>query len=80
MRARRRFQPNVDLMPLRLAPSGAGVVYPMDPVAGPGGNPPPPIISPMDPVTGPTTGPSVNDPPTAPSGSFTPTVTTTVSC
>ncbi len=80
MRARRRFQPNVDLMPLRLAPSSAGVVYPMDPVAGAGGNSSPPIISPMDPVSGPGSSPSVNNPPTAALGSFTPTVTTTVSC
>ncbi len=80
MRARRRFQPNVDLMPMRLAPSGLAAVYPMDPLAGAGSSSTPVMISPTNPLSGPQTGPSVADPTTIGPGSYTPPVTTTMPC
>ena len=80
MRARRRFQPNVDLMPLRLAPSGGGGVCPMDSLAGAGSSGSPVLISPTYPLSGPQPGPSVSDPTTIGPGSYTPPVTTTLSC
>jgi hypothetical protein len=80
MRARRHFQPSLDSLPMRLAPSNVGVmVSPMDPVAGSSSSPPV-IISPMDPVSGPDTGPSVSDPRMIGPGSYTPPVTTIMPC
>jgi len=80
MRARRDFQPSLDLMPMRLAPSGVGVmVSPMDPVASPSKSPTV-IISPTDPVSGPDSGPSVTDPTTIGAGSYTTPTSTTLSC
>lgn len=76
MRARRQFQPSLDLMPMRLAPSGVGVIVsPMDPSADPGTSPTV-IISPMDPAANPSGGPSVTDPTTIGPGSYTPLITT----
>jgi hypothetical protein len=81
MRARRRFQPSLDLLPMRLAPSGVGVVIsPDDPLAGAGSQSPTVIISPMDPLSGSQSGPSVADPTTIGPGSYTPPPTTTISC
>ena len=81
MRARRHFQPSFDSLTMRLAPSGVGaMVSPMDPVAGAGSNSTPVIISPMDPLSGSNSGPSVADPTTIGPGSYTPLVTTTMSC
>jgi hypothetical protein len=80
MRARRRFQPTLDVLPMRLAPSDLGVpVSPTDPVSGPSTTPAP-IISPTDPTSGPDPGPSVGDPTSIGPGSYTTTATTTLSC
>jgi hypothetical protein len=76
MRARRQFQPSLDLMPMRLAPSGVGVIVsPMDPLASPDTSPTE-IISPMDPLASPDSGPSVSDPTMIGPGSYTPLITT----
>ncbi len=81
MRARRHFQPSLDLLPLRLAPSGLGVMLsPMDPLAGAGSSSPTVIISPTDPLSGSPSGPSVADPTMIGPGSYTPPATTTISC
>jgi len=81
MRARRSFHPYVDLMPMRLAPSGVGVMLsPMDPLAGAGSTSPTVIISPMDPLSGSRSGPSVSEPTSIGPGSYTPPVSTTVPC
>lgn len=80
MRARRHFQPSLDSMPMRLAPSGLGVIVsPMNPLAGASSSPTA-IICPMDPLSGPDSGPSVSDPTMIGPGSYTPTVTTTMPC
>ena len=39
MRSRRQFQPTLDLMPSRIAPSALGVSTPMDPSFSPGDSP-----------------------------------------
>jgi hypothetical protein len=76
MRARRQFQPSLDLMPMRLAPSGVGVIVsPMDPSADPDSSPTV-IISPMDPAAGPDGGAPVSDPTMIGPGSYTPLITT----
>jgi hypothetical protein len=81
MRARRDFQPSLDLMPMRLAPSALGVlVSPMNPLSGAGSNSPTVIISPMNPLSGSQSGPSVADPTMIGPGSYTPPVTTTMPC
>jgi len=80
MRARRRFQPSLDVLPMRLAPSGLGtMVSPTDPVAG-SPTSPAPIVSPTDPVSGPGSGPSVSDPTSIGPGSYSTPTTTTLSC
>ena len=80
MRARRRFQPSLDSLPMRLAPSNVGMmVSPMNPLAGSSSLPV--LTSPMNPLSGPDTGPSGSDPTTiGPGGSYTPPVTTTMPC
>jgi hypothetical protein len=71
MRTRRQFQPTIDLMPLRLAPSSVGIpLSPMDPTVVPS-TPSPTLISPMDPTSTPTSDPSEPVPPAGP-GSYTP--------
>ena len=80
MRARRHFQPSLDSLPMRLAPSNMGVmVSPLDPLAGSSSSPTA-IVSPMDPVSGPVVAPrfpirqrSVQDP-------YTPPATTILPC
>jgi len=80
MRARRRFQPSLDVLPMRLAPSDLGtMVSPTDPVSGPDASPAP-IISPTDPLSGPQGGPSVGNPTSIGPGSYTAPPTTTMSC
>ena len=52
MRARRHFQPSLDSLPMRLAPSGVGaIVSPSNPLAGSSSSPTA-IISPNDPTSG----------------------------
>ncbi len=81
MVARRRFQPTVDLMPVRLAPSTMGVmVSPMDPLSCAGTSAPTVIISPMDPLSGAQSGPAVSDPTTICPGSYTAPTTTVQAC
>jgi hypothetical protein len=81
MRARRQFQPSLDSLPMRLAPSGMGVkVSPMDPLAGAGRKSPTVILSPMDPLSGSRSGPSVADPTMIGPGSYTPPATRIMSC
>jgi hypothetical protein len=78
MRARRHFQPSLESLPVRLAPSTVGVMpSPMDPVAGSSSSPPA-IVSPMDPASGSDSAPSGSDSTTTGPGSFTPPVTTTM--
>ena len=80
MRVRRHFQPSLDVMPMRLAPSGVGVIVsPTDPVAGPSSSPTV-IISPTDPISGPDGGASVSDPTTLGLGSFTNPPSATMAC
>ena len=80
MRARRHFQPSLDSLPMRLAPSNVGVmVSPMNPLAGSSSSPTA-IVSPMDPLSGPDSGPSVSDPTMAGPGSYTSPVTTIMPC
>ncbi len=77
MRARRDFQPSLDLMPMRLAPSGLALVSPFSPVAG-GGSSSKVILSPEEPISG-TDGGTPSNPTPGP-GSYTPPVTTTMPC
>jgi len=80
MRARRHFQPSLDSLPMRLAPSNVGVmVSPMSPVAGSSSSPPA-IISPMNPASGPDSGPSDSDPTAISPGSYTPPPASTLPC
>ncbi len=69
MRTRRRFQPTIEFMPLRMVPSAVGCpLNPMDPTTDPSA-PSPPAVNPMDPTTDP------SDPTSSPSvapGSFLP--------
>jgi|GEM_PF-2077986 hypothetical protein len=77
MRARRQFQPSLDLMPMRLAPSDVGtIISPMDPLARPDTSPTA-IINPMDPLARPDSGPSMSNPRPIGPGSYTPLITTT---
>jgi hypothetical protein len=71
MRARRAFQPTVELMPLRLAPGDLGtMLHPMDPVSSiPSNNPP--FNNPMEPTSSPS-GPSSGDTSILDAGSSTP--------
>ncbi len=79
MRARRQFQPSVDVLPFRLAPSDLGVtISPMDPLSGASSSPT--LISPMDPLSGSGSGPSLSDPTMIGPGSYTTLSTTTLSC
>ncbi len=81
MRAHRHFQPSLDSLPMRLAPSSVvAMVSPMDPLSGAGSDSPPAIISPMDPLSGCPSGPSVADPTMIGPGSYTPPGTTTMPC
>jgi hypothetical protein len=79
MRARRHFQPSLDSLPMRLAPSGVGVIVsPMNPLAG--SSSVPVITSPMDPLSGADSGSSDSDPTSIGPGSYTPPATTTIPC
>jgi hypothetical protein len=81
MRARRHFQPSFDFMPMRLAPSGVGVVVsPMDPLAGAGSSSSTVVVSPMNPLSGSQGGSSVSDPTAIGPGSYTSTTSTTSPC
>ncbi len=81
MRARLQFQPSVNFMPVRLAPSSMGVmVSPMDPLSCAGTPSPTVFISPMDPLSGAQSGPSVSDPTAIGPGSYTAPTTTVQSC
>ncbi|MGC8638464.1 MAG: hypothetical protein ACP5XB_01140 [Isosphaeraceae bacterium] len=71
MRMRRQFQPTIELMPLRLAPSTIGTApNPMNPLIVPS-TPCPTLIDPMDPLSTPTFSPSDPASPVGP-GSYTP--------
>jgi hypothetical protein len=81
MRARRRFQPSLDLMPMRLAPSAVGVaVSPMDPASGAGSSSGTVVVSPTNPASGSQGGSSVSNPTTIGPGSWTSSSTTTMTC
>ncbi len=82
MRARRHFQPSLESLPVRLAPSNmvamVAIVSPSDPLAGSSGSPTA-TVSPADPASGSAGDPPVSDPTTiGPAGSFTPPATTTM--
>jgi hypothetical protein len=81
MRARRHFQPSLESLPVRLAPSSmVAIVSPSDPLAGSSGSPTA-TVCPADPASGSAGDPPVSDPTTiGPAGSFTPPATTTLSC
>jgi hypothetical protein len=80
MRARRRFQPSLDSLPVRLAPGSVAVVGAMDPVAGSSGSPTA-TVSPADPASGSASDPPASDPTTiGPAGSYTPPTPTILSC
>ena len=81
MRARRHFQPSLDSLPVRLAPSSvAAIVSPTGPLAGSSSSPTA-TVSPADPASGSAGDPPVSDPTTiSPAGSYTPPATTTMSC
>jgi hypothetical protein len=79
MRARRHFQPSLDLLPMRLAPGSMGVMMsPMDPLSRAGTNSPTVILCPMDPLSGAQSGPSVSDPTMIGPGSYAPLTSTTL--
>ncbi len=81
MRARRRFQPSLDLMPMRLAPSSLGVVAsPMNPAAGAGSSSNTVVVSPTNPAAGSQGGSSVSNPTTIGPGSWTSSSSSTLSC
>ena len=81
MRAHRHFQPSLESLPVRLAPSSVvTLVSPSDPLAGSSVSPTA-TVCPADPASGSGNDPPVSDPTTiGPAGSFTPPVTTTLSC
>ena len=62
MRTQRQYQPSLESLDERIAPSQIGVIIsPMNPLARPDTSPTV-IISPMDPLAKPSSGPSVTDP------------------
>ena len=70
MRTRRWFQPTLDSMPTRIAPSGLGLtVSPMDPTSAPTSTTPS-LVNPMDPTSSPGTNPGVTDPTIGGPGSY----------
>jgi len=72
MRARRVFQPTIELMPLRLAPSDTGIqINPMDPVSSTPTTGPA-MMNPMLPTSMPTSGPSSGSAPIQDAGSSVP--------
>lgn len=77
MRTRKSFQPSIEIMPLRLAPSSSGVLpNPMNPLTDPGTTSSP-LINPMNPLTDP--GVPSSSCPSYGSGSYTsPTATTPI--
>ncbi len=80
MRTRRQFQPMLDWMPSRIAPSSMAVaVDPMDSTTSPTDTTPT-LVSPMDPTTDPGTGTSVTSPTIGGSGSFVQPINTTSLC
>jgi hypothetical protein len=81
MRARRHFLPSLDVLPTRLAPSGLAVMLsPLDSLSGAASTTHTSIVSPTDPLSGGSSGPSVAEPTSIDRGSYTPPVTTTMSC
>jgi len=72
MRARRAFQPTIELMPLRLAPSDTGVqVNPIDPISAMPTRSPA-FLDPMAPTSMPPIGPSSGIAPILDAGSSNP--------
>jgi hypothetical protein len=78
MRTRRHFQPSLDLLPMRLAPSGM-VVSPMSQLSGVS-NSSTATVSPMNNLSGAEDGASVSDPSLIGPGTFTAPSTTASLC